>query len=85
MDAAGNLYGATVFGGTAGPSPDGVVFKLTPGPKNKWTETVLYSFSGGVDGGGLYGTIISDAAGNLYGVGIDGGANGAGVVFEVTP
>jgi uncharacterized repeat protein (TIGR03803 family) len=85
MDAAGNLYGATVFGGTAGPNPDGVVFKLTPGPKNKWTETVLYSFSGGADGGGLYGTIISDAAGNLYGVGIDGGAYGAGVVFEVTP
>jgi uncharacterized repeat protein (TIGR03803 family) len=85
IDAAGNLYGTTVFGGNADPNPDGVVFKLTPGPDNKWTETVLYNFSGGVDGGGLYGTIVSDAAGNLYGTGIDGGAHGHGVVFEVVP
>jgi uncharacterized repeat protein (TIGR03803 family) len=85
MDAAGNLYGATVFGGTATPNQDGVVFKLTPGLNNKWTETVLYNFSGGSDGGGLYGTIVSDAAGNLYGTGIDGGAHRHGVVYEVIP
>ena len=85
MDAAGNLYGATTIGGNAGISPDGVVFKMTPGLKNKWTETVLYNFSGDADGGGLYGTIISDAAGNLYGTGIDGGAHGHGVVYEVVP
>jgi uncharacterized repeat protein (TIGR03803 family) len=46
---------------------------------------VLYNFSGGADGGGLYGTIVSDAAGNLYGTGIDGGAHGHGVVYEVVP
>ena len=85
MDAAGNLYGATVVGGNASPNQDGVVFKLTPGLDNKWTETVLYNFSGGADGGGLYGTIVSDAAGNLYGTGIDGGAHGHGVVYEVVP
>ena len=84
MDAAGNLYGTTVFGG-ADPGYDGVVFKLTPGLKNTWTETVLHSFSGGADGGALYGTIVSDAAGNLYGTGIDGGDFNNGVVFEVTP
>jgi uncharacterized repeat protein (TIGR03803 family) len=85
IDAAGNLYGATVYGGTASPNADGVVFKLTPGLKNKWTETVLYNFSGGADGGDLYGTIVSDAAGNLYGTGIRGGAHGHGVVFKVIP
>ncbi len=82
IDAAGNLYGTTTFGGTD-PGADGVVFKLMPGLKNKWTETVLYSFSGGADGGALYGTLVSDAAGNLYGTGIDGGAHGHGVVYEV--
>jgi len=85
MDAAGNLYGATTFGGNADPNPDGVVFKLTPGLNNSWTETVLHNFSGGADGGGLYGTIISDSAGNLYGTGIDGGAHDHGVVYEVVP
>jgi uncharacterized repeat protein (TIGR03803 family) len=83
MDAAGNLYGATTVGGNANPNPDGVVFKLTPGLKNRWTETVLYNFSGGADGGELYGTLVSDAAGNLYGTGIRGGAHGRGVVFEI--
>jgi len=62
-------------GGTASPNPDGVVFKLTPGLNNKWTETVLYNFSGGTDGGELYGTLVSDAAGNLYGTGIRGGSS----------
>ena len=84
MDAVGNLYGTTVFGG-ADPGLEGVVFKLTPGPKNQWSETVLHSFSGGVDGGAPYGTIVSDSAGNLYGTGIHGGEHGHGVVFEVVP
>ena len=85
IDAAGNIYGTTTVGGTASPNPDGVVFKLTPGLNNKWTETVLYNFSGGTDGGELYGTLVSDAAGNLYGTGIRGGAHGRGVVFEIVP
>lgn len=84
MDAAGNLYGTTTVGGTA-PNPDGVVFKLTPGLKDKWTETVLYNFSGGADGGELHGTLVSDAAGNLYGTGIRGGAHRRGVVFKIVP
>ena len=84
MDAAGNLYGTTVAGGTA-PNAERVVFKLTPGPKNVWPETVLYSFNGDADGGAPYGTLISDTAGNLYGTGIRGGDFHNGVVFEVIP
>jgi uncharacterized repeat protein (TIGR03803 family) len=80
MDAAGNLYGTTTFGG---PDLAGTVFKLTPGAKNKWTHTLLYSFTGGADGGQIYSGVVLDSAGNLYGTAA-GGGNG-GVVYEVTP
>ena len=82
MDAAGNLYGTTVFGG-ADPGYSGTVFKLTPGANNKWTHTLLYSFTGGADGGNIYSGVVLDGAGNLYGTAA-GGGNG-GVVYEVTP
>jgi uncharacterized repeat protein (TIGR03803 family) len=82
MDPAGNLYGTTVFGGSD-PGYAGTVFKLTPGAKNKWTHTLLYSFTGGADGGQIYSGVVLDSAGNLYGTAA-GGGNG-GVVYEVTP
>jgi uncharacterized repeat protein (TIGR03803 family) len=82
MDPAGNLYGTTVFGGSD-PGNAGTVFKLTPGAKNKWTHTLLYSFTGGADGGQIYSGVVLDSAGNLYGTAA-GGGNG-GVVYEVTP
>jgi len=43
-DSAGNLFGTTLYGGDHG---FGVVFKVAPTGK----ETVLYSFTGGIDGG----------------------------------
>ena len=83
MDAAGNLYGTTVFGG---PEFSGTVFKLTPGAKNKWTLTLLYTFTGGADGGQIYSGVVFDSAGNLYGTAAGGGPGGVGgVVYEVTP
>ena len=80
MDAAGNLYGTTVFGGA---DVAGTVFKLTPGAKNKWTFTLLYTFTGGADGGQIYSGVVLDSAGNLYGTAAGGGPGG--VVYEVTP
>src|SRR5580700_3351506 len=62
-DAAGNLYGTTAAGGTAGPGRfrAGVVYKLDPSGQ----ETVLYSFTGGSDG--CYpNAVVLDSAGNLY-------------------
>src|SRR5712691_4877753 len=59
FDAAGNLYGTTSQGGTAG---KGTVFELTP----DGTETVLYSFKGGSDGANPYAGLILDASGALY-------------------
>jgi uncharacterized repeat protein (TIGR03803 family) len=81
LDTAGNLYGTTVAGG-ADPGYAGTVFKLTPGAKNKWTETVLYSFSGGNDGSEPYASVVLDNAGNLYGTTYQGGAYNQGVVHD---
>src|ERR1019366_1278963 len=75
-DSAGNLYGTTTSGGTAG---QGVVFKLSTGGQ----ETVLYSFTGGADGGYPSAGVIRDSAGNLYGTASYGGTADVGVVFKV--
>src|ERR1022692_1804313 len=73
-DSAGNLYGTTSQGGTAGA---GTVFKIDAAGH----ETILYTFTGGADGIYPYAGVIEDSAGNLYGTTAGGGA--AGVVYEV--
>jgi uncharacterized repeat protein (TIGR03803 family) len=88
FDGAGNLYGATTWGGAGGCESGGcgTVFKLTPGAGGKWTEKVLHSFNdNGVDGWEPDGGLIVDVAGNLYGTTYSGGAYGYGAVFEITP
>jgi len=85
FDAAGNLYGTTNFGGTSG---WGTVFELTPTGSGGWTEMVLYSFcsqANCTDGIRSLAGLIFDAAGNLYGTTIEGGAYGNGTAFELTP
>ncbi|HLZ42673.1 MAG TPA: choice-of-anchor tandem repeat GloVer-containing protein [Candidatus Sulfotelmatobacter sp.] len=87
MDSAGKLYGTTQFG------PNkfyGTVFELSPTGGGSWNETILYSFpinSSGfmVDGAQPQGSLIFDAAGNLYGATNGGGAYGFGTVFELSP
>jgi uncharacterized repeat protein (TIGR03803 family) len=83
MDKAGNLYGTTVDGGNASCSC-GVVYKLAPGAKGKWTYTVLHRFSG-TDGAIPAGNLILDDQGNFYGGTVLGGPANDGVVFELTP
>ena len=48
--------------------------------------TVLYSFTGGSDGGTPIANLIQDSAGNLYGTASSGGsgASGGGTAFELT-
>jgi uncharacterized repeat protein (TIGR03803 family) len=85
-DDDGNLYGVTPFGGDYS---SGVVYKLDRTGK----QTVLYSFTGGADGGSPFGALIRDQEGNLYGTTRDGGTEltnpycdgGCGVVFKLTP
>ncbi len=76
----GNLYGTTYRGGI---NALGSVFKLTPNNGN-WTYTLLHSFDGR-DGEYLYGGVTLGANGNLYGTTYQGGAFGAGTVWEITP
>jgi uncharacterized repeat protein (TIGR03803 family) len=77
--ADGNLSGMTSSGGA---NSDGTIFKLTLGG----TLTTVHSFNGtdGSCGFFLCAPLIQGAKGNLYGTTPYGGANGAGVVFEIT-
>jgi uncharacterized repeat protein (TIGR03803 family) len=77
LDSAGNLYGTASRGG--GPYNEGVVFKLD----SSGNETVLYAFSGQADGGGPFGGVVRDPAGNLYGTAVGGGTADWGVVFKL--
>ena len=83
-DSAGNIYGTTVLGGNFG---GGTVFQLSP-TTNGWVHTVLYSFTGGADGGEPYKGVTLDREGNLYGTAVTGGSGscegGCGVVYKLT-
>jgi uncharacterized repeat protein (TIGR03803 family) len=79
-DAKGNLYGATLAGGSAN---TGTVFKVdTAG-----NETILHTFTGGTvggtDGAAPNGGLIRDSAGNLYGTTVGGGPDNIGTVYKV--
>jgi uncharacterized repeat protein (TIGR03803 family) len=74
------LFGTTYGGGGYG---NGTVFELIPNNKT-WTESIVYSFSGGSDGGNPVSGVVADSFGNLYGVTGSGGF-GQGVVYQVTP
>ena len=80
VDAAGNLYGTTLSGGTYG--LDGIVFEVSPTANGGWTETILHNFDG-TDGGGLADNLITDPAGAFYGTTQGGGAYGDGTVFRL--
>lgn len=90
FDAAGNLYGTTVYGGSpsvyCGSDGCGTVFELSPIPGGAWKETVIHNFSASLfDGNNPYSGVVFDASGNLYGTTENGGSEGAGAVFELTP
>jgi uncharacterized repeat protein (TIGR03803 family) len=87
-DTAGNLYGATAYGGGTGCGNNwgcGTVYRLTP----NGSMTLLYAFQGGSDGGQPIAGLLRDGAGNLYGTTFHGGSSacgafgGCGVIFEI--
>jgi len=76
----GDFYGTTTDGGSGG-CGCGTVFKIT----SSGTLTTLYSFLNGTDGGYPYAGLVQATNGDFYGTAEDGGANGDGAIFEITP
>ena len=84
-DAAGDLFGTTGEGGaySAPGQPRGTVFELVNNGGGSYTPVTLLSFNG-ADGAGPVGSLIADAAGDLFGATAGGGAAGDGTAFEIT-
>jgi len=76
----GNLYGVNIDQGLG----QGTVFQLVPSGSG-WNLNVLREFMGESDGDEPLGGLIFDSAGNLYGTTSQGGLNGGGTVFEMSP
>jgi uncharacterized repeat protein (TIGR03803 family) len=86
LDDAANLYGTTNSGGAV---CCGTVFEVKHGANNTWTQSLLYSFAGGTDGGFPQAPLVSNGPGKLYGTTMTGGdlscgSGGCGVVFELS-
>src|ERR1022692_443526 len=80
--ANGSLYGTTAYGGAGGSA--GTIFKITP----SGTLTTLYSFCSQPycrDGENPVVGLVQAANGDFYGTTPNGGANGHGTVFKITP
>jgi uncharacterized repeat protein (TIGR03803 family) len=73
----GNFYGVTFVGGSL---KLGVLFRMTP----NGTLTVLHNFAGGSDGAKPMSGLVQASDGNLYGVTMEGGMSGYGVLFRAT-
>jgi uncharacterized repeat protein (TIGR03803 family) len=88
IDASGDLFGATQFGGSGAHCTDdggcGVVFERTPGGSYE----VIYDFCSAAncaDGDNPYAGVIMDSSDHLFGTTDHGGAKGDyGTVFELT-
>ena len=74
----GNFYGTSQFGGSTG---NGTIFEVTPAG----ALTVLYSFSGGNDGGLPTAALALGTDGNFYGTTAAAGANYNGALYKITP
>jgi uncharacterized repeat protein (TIGR03803 family) len=81
-DAGGDLFGTTYFGGAHGA---GSVFELSRTAPRTWKESVLYSFTGGIDGGSPTSTLVFGPGGALLGTTSAGGNSGCscGTVFKI--
>ena len=75
FDAAGDMFGTTVYGGSKG----GTVFELAKGS----TTVKTLAYFDGANGGTVRSGLVSDAAGNLFGTTYDGGSANYGTVYEL--
>ena len=90
IDAAGNLYGTTYYGGgicNHSSAGCGTVFKISPSA-GEWKETIIRRFIVGECLSCVYGAlggVVFDSQGNLYGTLSRGGPKGGGAVYQMTP
>ena len=86
FDQSGALYGTTDGGGSL---QEGTVFQLAPSsrPGGSWTQSVLYNFSGGRDGGNPVAGVVIDNMGRIFGAASTGGSGplSGGVIFRLNP
>ncbi len=85
LNANGALFGTTYSGGI---EPGwGTVYELEPpvAPSTTWTPVQLYAFTGLSDGATPRAGLIFSSKGVLYGTTEQGGTNGYGTVFSLTP
>jgi uncharacterized repeat protein (TIGR03803 family) len=80
------MVGSKIYATTHcdGQNNAGTVYELSLSG-GAWSYTPLYVFTGVSDGMFSISNLVADNKGNLYGVTLDGGANGSGVAFKVTP
>jgi uncharacterized repeat protein (TIGR03803 family) len=78
---ADQLYSTSGSGGSGG---GGTAYELAK-VGGVWKEKILYDFPNGGGIGSPNGGVVLDGAGNLYGTGHNGGASGAGGVYEIVP
>lgn len=66
-----------------------LILVMIGGASAESKEKVLHNFKGGKDGFQPVSSLVSDAAGNLYGATLQGGGpgcfHGCGIIFELTP
>jgi hypothetical protein len=97
ISSTGVLYGTTLSGGSTTcfqKEPQtgcGTVYQLTPpaSPRGTWTESVLYKFTDGTDGGYPVAGVAIGAGGALFGTTAYGGTGSCeescGTVFQLLP
>jgi uncharacterized repeat protein (TIGR03803 family) len=90
VDLAGNIYGTQTGWYYVYTKPMefyGTVYKLSPS-ETGWTKQDIFTFTAAdsaSEGNAPSGGLTFDAAGNIYGTTIQGGAYGLGTVFELVP
>jgi uncharacterized repeat protein (TIGR03803 family) len=82
MDWRGDIFGVTYGRGDR----PGLVFELHRG-QTSWQEIVLHRFCriANCADGRAPNALVMDATGNLFGTAYGGGANGQGLIFQITP
>ena len=93
IDTNGVLYGTTFSGGSLTGTCGinlvgcGFVYSLTPPavPGGAWTETTLYTFTGGDDGAAPGAGVTIGPGGVLYGTAEMKGASSLGTAFSLAP